>query len=50
MGGCIPKNENKNAGDMRAQKGVVKHREAENNRVTEDEMQLAELKSRINKI
>ena len=31
-------------------KGIVKHRQAEQNRVTEDEMQLAEVKSRINKI
>ena len=47
MGPCISKN-HKNA--KSEEKGIVKHRAAANNRVSEDEIKLAELKSRINKL
>ena len=47
MGGCIAKTEKKKEDDKG---GIVKHRGAAENRVSESELQLAELKSRINKI
>ena len=47
MGPCISKNHKNPKSE---EKGIVKHRAAANNRVSEDEIKLAELKSRINKL
>ena len=52
MGGKSSKNKKKkeSAKEKIVEGGPVKHREATQNRVSEDEMQCAEVKSRINKI
>ena len=51
MGGKSSKNKkNKESAKDQISGGPVQHREAQQNRVTEDEMQMAEVKSRINKI
>ena len=46
MGGCVGKNKKSEV----EEKGVIKHRAAAQNRVSDEEMKLAELKSRINKL
>ena len=51
MGGsCIKANTDDQDNMKKKQDGPVKHREADKNRVSEDEMKLAEVKSRINKL
>ena len=52
MGGCLSTTDRNKEGGMDNKKGSgpVKHRAAASNRVDENEMNLAELKSRINKL
>ena len=52
MGGiCVPsKNSNDTDPKKKSKEGPIQHRAAQQDRVTEDEMQLAEVKSRIRKL
>ena len=49
MGNCFKTNPN-TFDKLEKKRDIVKHRSANENRVSEEEMQLAELKGRINKI
>ena len=50
MGALLSGGKKKDKKQQEAPKGVVKHREAAQNRVDETDMQIAELKSRMNKL